>query len=1766
MDSDSEIRNVAPTDSLYNLNVRNAINAANKGKSLMNVLGNLAITKYILPYSGGTFPVGTNRCIGAVEDTRYNTIIFFVYNSLGSHQILRYYRDNTDPQNPFGEVQQITLFNFGWNRDTRITSINIVYGTPNGTEDAEALPGATNIGDLLYWCDPKPRKVNLTKGNICGKQKSWTLYAPKIWNSFAAATTFTFVLRNFLGGIIANVSIPVPIQATNQAGLEFIAAAINANYSATLSAEACDCSLTITEVGTNGFEYTNGGPALFMIPENWYGNVLIDRFFDHCKWPAMQAPQPLYAADAHFLPNYVSSKVFQFRLQYGYDDLEESVLGVWSQIAINNLQCDGTSKPLYNNIDVNFNDPALTNLFTLIILKKITFVARELNTGPDRAVIDLYPCDFLDYNGTGWYCHYQFYNDIVSDPVDVATASLLFDDVPITANAELVVKDRMVFAGTVNGYNPAECPALNLTVKLNEVASPKLYPVTFKIRILTFGLNYGEQRRDGGNNNFEDFFPQSTGARKYPFWQPPVNARGAIFHNILNAQPTDYAFWGGGSFQANGDFEIRAGMETTWGAGTQIAGFPVYTRNEPYFGISKQINVGLPTDGNNALDTSTASLVSAIGAFYNNRGDIYSTVTVMVPDGVHVFAVADPSCSFGGSFLGKGYAYDLNGSAYQRTSTNVMGYFDVNNVWQKDKEVTVTVSGAGVVDAGTFVVMDTSPPADANMTSDEHQDFWLPFGVYLYDSSANPLGQANDDMNSASYEGVPVEKAIVGYSDLNQRPGAGVSNWPGWLNTCATDHNGYWFGIGTPGAFSQCPNINVFDVGEGPQLIPNVTTLVTNSTTVFVGSLTDLLNKTLRQTNYASGGNASNVIQLIAGCITTTLSSSRTECSTIIKGEVVDQNNNPISQAGVIYTDGRTGHTDINGNFELVAWGDMITPNLANFSSNTFNITSTNDRVVDSLIYTISPLCKVTYPFGQIVPNIIIQFFDGNPFSPTFPVNVLKFIIDESGYAEAKVLKRGGNYQVGVRMYDDPARLCSVMGPFNLYIPFETEDLSLYPYVLQANGTPYLPGSYVEGQPEVFWSFGNSFTAPPWVATYQLMRTQKTNYDKFVRWVINGAQYVSQLANTVAGTPAIDTAYANGDAVAVLLDISNMVIFDAQNPGATIGYAWTEGDRVRLIFDRGNNLLESPSINLGQIGTMYDYPITGVYDPPVGNPNQLIVPIPELPFEIQSGFTVEIYTPKDLVDASEQIYYEVGDVLVCTNPGQPNNAFSVTSGQFINGDTYWRGRLIEVDDSVTDFAGVFPALIEDASVSDLYPSLAEDIGRPGTVDPTFVQLFQPSYMRATDTFLPSTGYNGLSRLPAASELVLEKLLDRRYGQIRRLFFEQNNLVAVMTSKEISNYINRQTIYNAQNPSGIQASTTDFFGTEFVHENNFGTDLPGSCVTNSGSIFGWTNQRANVWRYLSNGENAISDEKMISFFKQLSIDGVSDAVAVYDRYHEELIISYQRNQQMLVAITGISTIGGLFVTVPFSGSTFPLVNSDISIQYLKNGIWITVTGIVSAATATTITILLDVTGAPPVNIGQQVNVEYVIQETVAWFEGTKEMKVKAASERWITFYSYQPECLCALDSEIFSFVNGRIWIHDKNALYNNFYGVQYNTVVTPVFNEQPELTKVWNALWMLQFQDNGQCNWFSNNIFNNNYIHNGSGQLSRLKAANWQNSEEGWYTTFLRDLNDTVATIPILNGRYLRSSALVCQMTSDYTGAVTLYGWRANYSASERTSK
>ena len=68
-----------------------------------------------------------------------------------------------------------------------------------------------------------------------------------------------------------------------------------------------------------------------------------------------------------------------------------------------------------------------------------------------------------------------------------------------------------------------------------------------------------------------------------------------------------------------------------------------------------------------------------------------------------------------------------------------------------------------------------------------------------------------------------------------------------------------------------------------------------------------------------------------------------------------------------------------------------------------------------------------------------------------------------------------------------------------------------------------------------------------------------------------------------------------------------------------------------------------------------------------------------------------------------------------------------------------------------------------------------------------------------------------------------------------------------------------------------------------------------------------------------------------------------------------------------------------------------------------------------------------------------------------------------AEVWPSFYSYYPEWIQGMNQYLYTFSGGNLWRHNTNDTRNNFYGVQYNSTIQSVFNDEPIVNKIFKTL-------------------------------------------------------------------------------------------------------
>lgn len=156
-------------------------------------------------------------------------------------------------------------------------------------------------------------------------------------------------------------------------------------------------------------------------------------------------------------------------------------------------------------------------------------------------------------------------------------------------------------------------------------------------------------------------------------------------------------------------------------------------------------------------------------------------------------------------------------------------------------------------------------------------------------------------------------------------------------------------------------------------------------------------------------------------------------------------------------------------------------------------------------------------------------------------------------------------------------------------------------------------------------------------------------------------------------------------------------------------------------------------------------------------------------------------------------------------------------------------------------------------------------------------------------------------------------------------------------------------------------------------------------------------------------------------------------------------------------------------------------------------------------------------------------------------------------RWKSFMPYHPEYYGSNALVFVSFKDGELWEHNSNLVpRNNFFGVQYNTEITPVSNVDYPIVKVFNSIAV-----------YANKVFsspnigditipaNGNYP---NGMSSRLIASKFRPKEGVFYADYMRDGNtpNMVLQEALMAGRKLRGEVLIQKLINTDTDKVVLY--------------
>lgn len=148
-------------------------------------------------------------------------------------------------------------------------------------------------------------------------------------------------------------------------------------------------------------------------------------------------------------------------------------------------------------------------------------------------------------------------------------------------------------------------------------------------------------------------------------------------------------------------------------------------------------------------------------------------------------------------------------------------------------------------------------------------------------------------------------------------------------------------------------------------------------------------------------------------------------------------------------------------------------------------------------------------------------------------------------------------------------------------------------------------------------------------------------------------------------------------------------------------------------------------------------------------------------------------------------------------------------------------------------------------------------------------------------------------------------------------------------------------------------------------------------------------------------------------------------------------------------------GDVIQLTPANGQMFPISSRGMS-NFFRDRIG-TASKLIGCYNGASKAYILSMQGYDPNNLA--IGTETIPNETSNVTVG-----YSLKTEGWTSRYSYIPESGVTLNNKFYTFKNGQVYLHNSDtAARNNFYGVQYNSEVQLIFNDNPTFVSDWLTL-------------------------------------------------------------------------------------------------------
>jgi hypothetical protein len=452
------------------------------------------------------------------------------------------------------------------------------------------------------------------------------------------------------------------------------------------------------------------------------------------------------------------------------------------------------------------------------------------------------------------------------------------------------------------------------------------------------------------------------------------------------------------------------------------------------------------------------------------------------------------------------------------------------------------------------------------------------------------------------------------------------------------------------------------------------------------------------------------------------------------------------------------------------------------------------------------------------------------------------------------------------------------------------------------------------------------------------------------------------------------------------------------------------------------------------------------------------------------------------------------------------------------GDVYFRRRSlftsIANEKLITGQKSNIPTIgivryIEDYSVSDFFTSNSSSIGRPLAPIPDAKTVKRSGSITYSEPYLHEGTFNGLSSFNLSLSNFMD--LDYEYGSVKglegynqRLYFIQENRTGVIA-------VNRNVI-QASSGDNLVALSNNVLQSEQYYVGEYGTSHSESVSSRDGMVYFADVKKGRVLRIDSQGITIISDANMSSYFEDkfgvitkysptkvvggIDIDNNDYIVSSDTITKAEVVVSTNASPSVQYTYSAQLDNSGTKVLAPVTVNdvavfsfnteerTFNSVCDEFqdSLQAIVYMDDIADGGAIFIDSAETETATrygiatnsdFNFFAAITVNTDEQTFVfdnDYCTSDDTGTI--TSDAVALAAftiaygtnDKAWTTRYSFTPESIVSLNSDMYTFKSGKIYKHSEDADRNTYYGgAVAESIVESVSNRAPSAIKSFESL-------------------------------------------------------------------------------------------------------